>query len=208
VSDRSQTTKSQEADLEAYASKCDEEVTWYKDVATGTNMARPGMEAMMDGVRAGKINRIICWRLDRLGRTSIGLHHMFAELTLHNCSLVSLRDGFDLHTPAGRMMAGVLASVAVYETEVRKERQMAGIQRALADGKRWGGRKKGTRIKVTVEKEAEICRMFRAGVAKARISRVVEITEPTIYAVLRRNGLIPPSKKDQAAAALENDATI
>ena len=37
-------------------------------------------------------------------------------------NLVSLKDGFDLSNPAGRLMANVLASVAAYETEVRSER--------------------------------------------------------------------------------------
>jgi DNA invertase Pin-like site-specific DNA recombinase len=60
---------------------------------------------------------------------------------------VSLREGFDLGTPAGRLMAGALASV---ETEVRKERQLAGIAKAQAEGKRWGGRKAGTRVRLTV----------------------------------------------------------
>ena len=48
-------------------------------------------------------------------------------------------------------MAGVLASVAAYETEVRKERRLAGIAKAKADGKSWGGRKTGTRIRLTEE---------------------------------------------------------
>ena len=61
-------------------------------------------------------------------------------------TFVSLKDGIDLGTPAGRLMANVLASVAAYETEVRKERQLAGIAKAKAEGKRWGGRRPGTRI--------------------------------------------------------------
>src|SRR5262249_51492569 len=51
-----------------------------------------------------------------------------------------LREGFDLATPAGWLMAGVLASVAAYETEDSTERQLAGIARARVECKRWGGR--------------------------------------------------------------------
>ncbi|MBV9182562.1 MAG: recombinase family protein [Acidobacteria bacterium] len=44
----------------------------------------------------------------------------------------------DLSTPAGRLMANVLASVAAYETEVRSERQMAGIAAARTRGVQFG----------------------------------------------------------------------
>jgi DNA invertase Pin-like site-specific DNA recombinase len=50
--------------------------------------------------------------------------------SLPKVTLVSLRDGLDLKTPTGRMAYGILASVASYETEVRTERQRAGIEAA------------------------------------------------------------------------------
>ena len=50
--------------------------------------------------------------------------------------LVSLKDGMDLATAAGRLMANVLASVAQYETEIRAERILAGQAVARARGKR------------------------------------------------------------------------
>jgi DNA invertase Pin-like site-specific DNA recombinase len=74
----------------------------------------------------------------RLGRTSAGLTALFDELVNRKVNLVSIRDGIDLFTPAGRMMAGVLASVAQYETEVRSERSMAGQAVARAKGKHMG----------------------------------------------------------------------
>ena len=45
-------------------------------------------------------------------------------------------------------MANVRASVAAYENEVRSERIVAGQEVARANGKRWGGRKAGQRVKV------------------------------------------------------------
>ena len=74
--------------------------------------------------------------MDRLGRTAKGLLTLLDELQPLNVGFVSLREGFDLSTPAGRLMAGVLASVAAYEIEVRKERQLAGIEKAQADPRR------------------------------------------------------------------------
>jgi len=72
---------------------------------------------------------------------------------------VSIRDGLDLSTPAGRMMAGVLASVAQYETEIHGERTSAGQAVARSKGKHMG-RAAGihTAIKVTDELRAPVIR--------------------------------------------------
>ncbi len=118
--------------------------------------------------------------------SSKGLLTLLDELQSLNVGFVSLREGFDLATPAGRLMAGVLASVAAYETEVRKERQLAGIAKAKAEGKSWGGRKAGTRVKLTEEKESFIHQLFDQGATVASIARTVGLTRKTVYKALER----------------------
>ncbi|MCA9265382.1 MAG: recombinase family protein, partial [Planctomycetales bacterium] len=98
--------------------------------------------------------------------------------------LVSLKDGLDLNTAAGRLMANVLASVAQFETEVRAERVMAGQARARAAGVSWGGSERGRRIKVTDEQVATIKRMARDGAKKAVIARATGLSRPTVYRIL------------------------
>jgi DNA invertase Pin-like site-specific DNA recombinase len=100
-------------------------------------------------------------------------------------NLVSLKDGIDLNTPAGRLMAHMLASVAQYETEVRAERVMAGQARAKAEGKTWGGSEKGRRLKVTDEQVRQIRRLRREGEAVSAIARATNLTRPTVYSYLR-----------------------
>jgi DNA invertase Pin-like site-specific DNA recombinase len=63
--------------------------------------------------------------------------------------LISLKGGLDLLTPAGRLMANMLAGVAVYEAEVRAERILAGQSAARDRGVHWGGWARGRRIKLT-----------------------------------------------------------
>ncbi len=147
----------------------------------------PGAKRLLADVRSGKVSKVCVWRLDRLGRTAKGLLILLDELQALGVGFVSLREGFDLGTPAGRLMAGVLASVAAYETEVRKERQLAGIARAKADGKTWGGRKAGTRVQLTAEKEAVIRQLHGEGKAVASIARMVGLTRKTIYRALARD---------------------
>ena len=99
-------------------------------------------------------------------------------------NLVSLKDGIDLNTAAGRLMANVLASVAQYETEVRAERVRAGQAVARASGKRWGGSKKGRRLSVTDDQIRMIRRMAQEGEKVARIARATGLSRPTVYRLL------------------------
>jgi DNA invertase Pin-like site-specific DNA recombinase len=186
VSSKSQDTRSQEAELRTWVRGQEGEVVWYRDHFTGTEMERPGLDRLLADVRCGKITRIAVWRLDRLGRTAKGLLTFLEELRLLNVQFISLREGFDLATPAGRLMAGMLASVAAYETEVRKERQLMGIAKAKASGKTWGGRNAGTRIRLTVEKERLIQQLHGEKTPVAVIARMVELNRHTVYKAIRR----------------------
>jgi len=106
------------------------------------------------------------------------------ELQALGVGFVSLREGIDLNTPAGRLMLIVLAGVSQYETEVRKERQLCGIAKAKAEGKKWGGRKLGTRISLTMEKEALIRQLHAEGKAIAAIARLVGLSRKSVYKAL------------------------
>ena len=189
VSSKSQDTASQDRDLTRWASVQEHPPVWYRDKATGTTMDRPGMDRLVADIRTGAVKRVVVWRLDRLGRTAKGLLDLFDELDRAGVALVSLKDSLDTATPAGRLMRTILAAVAQFETEVRSERQRAGIDAAKAKngGKAgWGGRKPGTRITVTPEKEAAVKAMFAAGKGVTEVSRVVGLSRQTCYRVAGR----------------------
>ncbi len=185
VSHRDQTHASQLPDLERWADAHGESVLWFKDKFTGKTMNRPDMDKLMEALRSGKLCRIVVWRLDRLGRTTRGLCQLFDELQERKVDLVSLKDGFSLESPAGRLHARILASVAEYENEVRRERVLAGQEAAKKRGKKWGGSKKAWRWRVTGDQVAAIHEMRAIGKPIAQISRVTALSRPTIYRVLR-----------------------
>ena len=184
VSTTQQDLASQLPDLEKWAAAHDGPVVWFKDKFTGKTMERPGMNRMMDALDAGKLQRIVVWRLDRLGRTAKGLCALFDQLRERKVDLVSLRDGFSLNSPAGRLHARILASVAEYETEVRAERVRAGQAAARAKGKRWGGSKPGRFLKVTPDQVTAIRKLAGEGQKIARIARITGLSRPTVYRVL------------------------
>ena len=147
---------------------------WYRDKFSGKSMDRPSMQKLMGDLHNGKIDTILIWRLDRLGRTASGLTKLFEELQRYKCNLISLKDHLDLSTPAGRLNANIIASVACYETEVRAERVKAGQASAKARGKKWGGSKK-VRKKKTEAKVKSILTLLEQGMSKAQISRDIRI---------------------------------
>ena len=185
VSSRQQDTRSQEPDLKRWAEVyADAPVKWYRDKFSGKTMDRPGWNRLEADMVAGKISRIVVWRLDRLGRTAAGLTALFEDLQRRRVGFEALRDKVDLSTAAGRLVANVLASVAAYENEVRSERIRAGQAVAHANGKRWGGSEKGRRIKVTAEQARSIRRLKDEGEKIAAIARATGLSRPTIYSVL------------------------
>lgn len=190
VSTRKQDTEAQEVDLKRWAAGREGHVLWFRDSATGKTMDRPGFKAMMEAARKGLVRSIVIWRLDRLGRTASGLTQLFEELQRLGVNLVSLRDGLDLSTPAGRLMSNVLASVAQYETEVRAERVLAGLAAARAAGKHLGRRPNlsGTPVRVKVTPEAaRTAKLLRAsGESWSAISRATGLSRGTLRDVEAR----------------------
>ena len=184
MSSKTQDMAAQEPDLKRWAAAHGDDVTWYRDKCTGKSMDRPGWNKLANAISSGKIARIVVWRLDRLGRTAKGLTTLCEELAQRKVNLISLRDGIDLHTAAGRLMANVLASVAQYETEVRAERVRAGQQAARKRGVTWGGSKPGWRWKVTDDQAAAVAEMKKGGKKIAQIARVTGLSRPTVYRLL------------------------
>jgi DNA invertase Pin-like site-specific DNA recombinase len=188
VSTDKQSTASQLADLKSYSDAQEAAgaaVLWFEDKASGKKMTRPAWDRLMAEVRKGTVRRITCWRLDRLGRTASGLTRLFDELIAAGVTLVSLRDGIDLLTPAGRLIANVLASVAQYETEIRGERIRAGIDAKRAAGEKWNnGRPVGSAHKATPEVCKQVLRMAAEKAPKAEIARVCNLSRQTVYTIL------------------------
>ena len=188
VSTNQQSTRSQKPDLQRWvdAQGLNGNVKWYSDTATGKNMNRPGWQKLQAAIERGEVECVVCWRLDRLGRTASGLCQLFEDLQTRKVRLISLRDAIDLGTATGRLMANMLASIAAYETELRGERVRAGQQAAQDQGKRWGGSQKGRLLSISTEQAQTIVRLHSEGNRPASIARAVGVDRSSVYRLLRR----------------------
>lgn len=117
-----------------------EDVYW--EQASGTCLAmRREFQAMMKDVREGDI--IVVWKLDRLGRNAAELYATAQQIQATGADLrVLTTPGLDTTTPMGRALFGMLAVFAEFEAEIGRERTMAGLARARAEGRRGGAKAK------------------------------------------------------------------
>jgi len=100
---------------------------------------RPAMAALLAYVREG--DTVVVTAIDRLGRDTIDVLTTVERMKAKGVAVVSMREGFDLSTDAGKLMLTMLAAVAELERANMKARQLAGLERARAEGKHLGRRK-------------------------------------------------------------------
>lgn len=84
---------------------------------SGKNMQRPSFMEMMADVRAGKVDKILCYKLDRISRNISDFSNLLVELQEHNCEFISLSENFDTTSPIGRAMIYICMVFAQMERE-------------------------------------------------------------------------------------------
>jgi len=108
-----------------------------KDVASGATV-RPRRDALIEAARRKHIDAIVCFKLDRWGRSTSDLVASLEELTACGCAFVSVTDAIDMTTPSGRALAGMLAVFAGFERDLIQERVRAGLDAAREKGVKLG----------------------------------------------------------------------
>jgi DNA invertase Pin-like site-specific DNA recombinase len=105
---------------------------------SGSKDRRPALDELIASARRCRFDVLVCWRLDRLGRNLRHLVILLEELQAFGVGFVSLGEGIDLGTPAGRLQLHILAALAEFERSRIQERVRAGLARVRAAGQRLG----------------------------------------------------------------------
>jgi DNA invertase Pin-like site-specific DNA recombinase len=151
----------------------------YSDKLSGTSTReqRPGLAALLDYARPN--DAIVVVGIDRLGRNAAEVMTTIRELGERNIVLRSLREGIDTSNATGRMVAGVLASLAELELELGRERRTAAREARRARGQHIG------RPKALDEKKAAlVMRMHASGESASTIASAVGASRATVYRLL------------------------
>lgn len=102
---------------------------------SGANTNRPGLQEMIKDVKAGKIDKVVVYKLDRLSRSQLDTLYLIEKVFLANgVDFVSMSENFDTSTPFGRAMIGILAVFAQLDREQIRERMSVGKEGRAKDG--------------------------------------------------------------------------
>jgi DNA invertase Pin-like site-specific DNA recombinase len=151
----------------------------YSDKLSGmsTREQRPGLAGLLDYARPG--DAIVVAGIDRLGRNAAEVMTTIRELGERNIVLRSLREGIDSSNATGRMVAGVLASLAELELELGRERRSAARYARRARGQSIGRPKALDPSKVALAQ-----RMHASGESASTIAATLGVSRATVYRVL------------------------
>ena len=105
---------------------------------SGAKDRRPALDTLIRDAKRRRFDVLVCWRLDRLGRNLRHLILLLDELQALGVAFVSLAEGIDATTPAGRLQLHVLGAIAEFERARVAERVKAGLARAKRQGQRLG----------------------------------------------------------------------
>ena len=150
----------------------------YQEKASGTTDKRKQLQACLDYVREG--DTLVITKLDRLARSTLHLTQIADTLSSKGVELVVLDQNIDTTTPTGKLLFNMLASIAEFETEIRKERQLEGINKAKSRGVQFGAKRKLTNEQVLqLKQDRKDGFLIRELVAKYGLS------QDSIYRMLR-----------------------
>ena len=105
---------------------------------SGAKDHRPALDQLLADAKKRKFDVLICWRLDRLGRNLRHLITFLDDLQALGVAFVSLAEGIDATTPAGKLQMHILGAISEFERGRIQERVRAGLARAKKQGKRLG----------------------------------------------------------------------
>lgn len=136
TSDKGQDPEMQLRELREYCERRQWVITnEFVDVGvSGAKDSRPQLNRLMAAAKQRRFDAVLVWKLDRFGRSLKHLVAALGEFEALGVAFVSLRDSFDLTTPAGRLMFNLVASFAEFERDLIRERVKAGIANRRAKG--------------------------------------------------------------------------
>ena len=187
VSTGEQTTANQRRELEAAAAARGwEVVAVFADEgisgAKGRD-ARPQLDLMLKDAVRRRFDVVMCWAVDRLGRSLPDLIGTMQELHGAKVDLFMLQQGLDTTTPAGRAMFGMLGVFAEFERSMIVSRVKAGMERAKESPRR--GAKAIGRPKTDKATEAAICTRLAAGTGMLKVAAELGVGSGTVQRIKR-----------------------
>ena len=140
---------------------------------------RPAVDLLLKDATRRKFDMVMCWSIDRLGRSLQNLVEILNELQALKIDLYFQQQGMDTSTPSGRMIFSVFGAIGEFERNLIRERVLAGQQRAKANGV-----KLGRPSKMNDGMKSAVKLLREKGMGIKQIARELQIGVGTVYSVI------------------------
>ena len=152
----------------------------FQEKKSGTSDKRPRLQECMEYVR--EWDTLVITRLDRLARSTLHLCQIADELQRKQVNLKVIDQNINTGDATGRLLFNMLSAIAQFETELRAERQIDGIQKAKERGVRSGRQRK-----LTTQQIAEMWQRRKQGVLIKTLMKDYDLSKATVYRYLNEN---------------------
>jgi DNA invertase Pin-like site-specific DNA recombinase len=150
----------------------------FKEKRSGIDAGRPELKACLDYLRDG--DTLLVTKLDRLARSTPDLYRIVSQLTERGIAFKVIDDpSIDTTSRTGKLIMGILALIAEFENDIRRERQQDGINKAKAEGVRFG-----PKPLLTLEVVQKIKELRSDGASVPEIMRRMKLSKASVYRAL------------------------
>jgi len=197
VSTTSQSDENQMLALRSFAAARGWAATEHVDHGvSGAREKRPALDALLEAVRARKVDVVACVKLDRLARSVHHLVAMVREFEVLGVDFIALDQRLDTTTPSGRLLFHMLAAIAEFERDLIRDRVLAGLRRARVNGTKSGRRIGRPRSPVDVGRALELLASGRRSLRS--VARTLGVSPATVSRALAAASK-PPSAAPQGS---------
>jgi DNA invertase Pin-like site-specific DNA recombinase len=150
----------------------------FKEKRSGVDAGRPALKACLEYLREG--DTLLVTKLDRLARSTPDLYRIISDLAERGVTFKVIDDpSIDTTSRTGKLIMGILALIAEFENDIRRERQQDGINKAKAKGVRFG-----PKPILTAEVVQKIKELRADGLTVPEIIRRMKLSKASIYRAL------------------------
>ena len=171
----STTDQNLDAQLEELTKAGCEEI--FQEKRSGADSERKELAAALKMVRKGDV--FIVTKLDRVARSMVDFWNTVQDIEEKGAAVQVLNMNLDTSSSQGRLMMGVLSSVAEFERSLIRERQQDGIERVKQDGKHLG------RPKMDEQLKADVVAFVSAGNSKPSAAKLFNVGVSTVYKIMK-----------------------
>lgn len=150
----------------------------FKEKRSGLDRGRPALKQCLGYLREG--DTLLVTKIDRLARSTSDLYRILSELAEKGVSFKVIDDpSIDTTSRTGKLVMGILALIAEFENDIRRERQMDGIKKAQERGVRFG--RKPLLVSETIR---QVRKLRKSGKTVPEIMRQTCLSKASVYRAL------------------------